>query len=160
MPVDVPQKPVCVICECIAGGVGEVIIEESELTLTILTDRQFEVGQAIVVTRRHAPTFLELTDEESMAVMQAARRLAKGLVAAFDPPALTIFQNNGVLSGQSTPHFHLHLVPRRPDSNWGLGPPPLAKLEEILRQPMPVVPPFEERNKTGDLIRRNLRDLQ
>ncbi|KFN50123.1 HIT family protein [Arenimonas composti] len=68
-----------------------------------------------------------LTDDECRAVMLAARRLAKALERAFAPLGILTFQNNGVYSGQETPHFHV--VPRTPGSDWGIGPPQLASFE-------------------------------
>jgi diadenosine tetraphosphate (Ap4A) HIT family hydrolase len=157
----------CIICEGIAERTQPVatpiyplvILDETELTLSILTDRQLEVGHALVVTKRHASTLFDLTDAEFLAVTEAARRLAKGLVAALDPNGILIYQNNGVWAGQSTPHFHLHVVPRQPESNWGVGPPHLASLEERRRQPLPPAPSLEERIKTGDLIRGKLGNM-
>ena len=61
--------------------------------------------------------------------MAAARRLTQALVNVYSPDGVLLYQNNGVGSGQEVPHFHLHVVPRQRDSDWGLGPPHLARLE-------------------------------
>ena len=61
--------------------------------------------------------------------MAAARRLAQALVDAYSQDGILMYQNNGTGSGQEVPHFHLHVVPRRPGSDWGLGPPHLERLE-------------------------------
>lgn len=73
---------------------------------------QFEVGQCCVITRRHVAILLELTDPECTAVMLHARRVAQALVGACRPLGILTFQNNGVYSGQETPHFPLHVEPR------------------------------------------------
>ena len=83
----------------------------------------------LVIPRRHAPTLLDLTDEELAAVMHGVRRVADALVATYDPEGLTLYQNNGAVSLQEVPHFHMHVVPRRRGSNWGEGPPHIAPLE-------------------------------
>jgi diadenosine tetraphosphate (Ap4A) HIT family hydrolase len=93
------------------------------------------VGQCIVVPIRHAPTLLELNDEEVAAVMSTARRLTQAMVKAFAPDGLLLYQNNGLGSGQEVPHFHLHVVPRQEGSDWGFGPPHLAKLKEAIGPP-------------------------
>jgi diadenosine tetraphosphate (Ap4A) HIT family hydrolase len=81
-----------------------------------------------VIPRRHAPTLLELTEDEGSALMRAIQRLAQALIAAFDPDGLTIYQNNGVASLQAIPHSHFHVVPRQYGSGWGEGPPHLAAI--------------------------------
>lgn len=105
------------------------VIDDDGTTVILLNGRQFEVGQCIVLPRRHAPTLLDLSAQEASAVMAAARRLMQAMVSAFDPDGVLLYQNNGVGSGQEVPHFHLHVVPRRQGSDWGFGPPHLARLE-------------------------------
>ena len=119
----------CVFCELIAGRLDKGLVEETELTLTIVNIRQFEVGQVLVIPRRHAPTILDMTDEESSAVMDAVRRVSAAMVKAYSPDGITLYNNNGVASLQEVPHFHMHVVPRRKNSTWGAGPPHIAALE-------------------------------
>lgn len=129
------------------------VLEETELTLAALNGTQFEVGQALVIPRRHAPTLFDLTDEESAAIMAAARRVGRALVEALHPLGVLLYQNNGVYSGQEVPHFHLHVVPRQPGSDWGVGPPQLAALERRPRStPRPLASP-EQLRATADSIR-------
>ncbi len=126
-----PDGDPCFFCEVANGSQNQwQVIEESELTLTLLNGRQFEVGQCVVISRRHAPTLLDLLDAEESAVMAAAKRLTKALVQSYSPDGVLLYQNNGVGSGQEVPHFHLHVVPRQPDSDWGFGPPHLERLEK------------------------------
>lgn len=129
-PFPLPEMEPCYFCEIINGNSDRWnVIDQKELTITVLNGRQFEVGQCMVMPVRHAPTLLDLTDEESAAVMAAAKEIAAAMVSAFAPDGVLLYQNNGVGSGQEVPHFHLHVVPRRPDSDWGLGPPHIARLE-------------------------------
>ena len=129
MAIRVPDAATCYFCEIVRALDAWNVIERTDLTLTMLNGRQFEIGQCIVVPTRHTPTLLDLRDEEAAAVMAAARRAADALVRTFDPDGMLLYQNNGVGSGQEVPHCHLHVVPRRPDSDWGFGPPHIAKLE-------------------------------
>jgi diadenosine tetraphosphate (Ap4A) HIT family hydrolase len=105
------------------------IIEECEHTLTVINPSQFEIGQCCVITRRHVATLLDLSREECVAIMLAAKRVAEALDKAYAPLGILTFQNNGVYSGQETPHFHFHVVPRQEGSDWGIGPPQLATFD-------------------------------
>jgi diadenosine tetraphosphate (Ap4A) HIT family hydrolase len=126
----------CYFCEIVAGRTDQWnVLERTDLTMTVLNGRQYEIGQCMVVPLRHAPTVLDLNAREDAAVMAAARRLARGIVSAFAPEGLLLYQNNGVGSAQEVPHFHLHVVPRRARSSWGGGPPHLAALAAPARTP-------------------------
>ena len=124
-----PGDP-CFLCEVIAGRENKAAVEETEQTVTLVNFKQFELGQDLVTSRRHAPTLFDLTDDEATAVMRAARRVAEALIRAYDPEGLNLIQNNGIVAGQHAPHFHMHVVPRRRvGSDWGNGPAHIAVLE-------------------------------
>jgi len=129
MPLKLPNMDPCYFCECVlAGSQGWNFLARDEQVLTLLNGRQYEIGQCIVLPVRHAPTLLELDDEECGAVMRAARRVAAAMVEVFAPDGVLVYQNNGEAVGQEVPHFHLHVVPRRLADGWGSGPPKLAEV--------------------------------
>lgn len=116
--LELPIRDPCDLCEGIAGRADKWgLIEEHEHTLTVINPWQFETGQCCVITRRHVATLLDLSDQECQGVMESAKRAAHALVKTFDPLGILTFQNNGVYSGQETPHFHFHVVPRQAAKN-------------------------------------------
>lgn len=151
-PIRLPETDSCDFCDALRDDAWN-LVERTDLTLTLLNGRQYETGQCIVAPTRHTPTLLDLYEEEAAAVMAAARRAARALVSTFDPDGVLLYQNNGVGSGQEVPHFHLHVVPRRPDSDWGFGPPHIARLE---RRPAHLDHEVvtDAKRKTAALIRR------
>jgi diadenosine tetraphosphate (Ap4A) HIT family hydrolase len=166
--IELPVKEPCDLCVAIRDERWK-IIDGNEHVLILINPSQFEVGQCCVITRRHVATLLDLTDEECAAVMISARRLAGALVRAFRPLGVLTFQNNGIYSGQETPHFHFHVVPRQRGSDWGVGPPQLATFEGAGRSSAAARDPGDDpqrRNRvrastaqlsdTAHLIRSNL----
>ena len=128
--IELPVRDPCDLCEGMAGREERwAIIDEGEHTLTVINPWQFETGQCCVITRRHVATLLDLSNDECGAILRAAKRAAGALVKAFRPLRILTFQNNGVFSGQETPHFHFHVVPRQKGSDWGIGPPQLATFD-------------------------------
>jgi histidine triad (HIT) family protein len=168
--IELPRQDPCLICEGLAGRDEKwAVVEESEFTFTVINPFQFEVGQCCVVTRRHAGTLLDLSDKEGAAVIEAAQRVALAFVETYKPLGILTFQNNGVYSGQEVPHYHFHVVPRQPGSEWGIGPPQLKKFPSAGREPGTSHDPTsdasrrdrvqvdaETLHKTADLIRANL----
>ena len=104
---DKPPLPAgsCYLCEAVAGRTEKPFVEETDHTATFVNWNQFELGQVYVVTKRHAPTILDLTEEEASSVMYAVRRTAKALVQAYDPDGINLIQNNGVVAGQDALTF-------------------------------------------------------
>ena len=168
--IELPRREPCDLCEGIAGREEKWgVIDESDLTLTVINPWQFEIGQCCVITRRHVATLLDLSDEESSAVLNSAKRVAHALVETYSPLGILTFQNNGVYSGQETPHFHFHVVPRQPGSDWGIGPPQLATFDTAGRRRGTTHEPAEDAARrervqvaaeklveTANLIRSNL----
>lgn len=131
--IELPIRDPCDLCVAARQETWN-LIEEGEHTLTAINPWQFEVGQCCVITRRHVATLLDLNAQECEAVLVSAKRVAAALVGAFKPLGILTFQNNGVYSGQETPHFHFHVVPRQQGSDWGIGPPQLAVFDGAGRQ--------------------------
>ena len=168
--IELPIRDPCDLCEGMAGREERwAIVDESEHTLTVINPWQFEVGQCCVITRRHVATLLDLSDQECGAIMVSAKRVAEALVKTYRPLGILTFQNNGVFSGQETPHFHFHVVPRQKGSDWGVGPPQLATFDSAGRQRGASHDPSgdaqrrervqvsaKQLTETADLIRSNL----
>ncbi len=132
--IELPCQDPCEFCEGMAGRDPKwALIEECRYTVTVINPNQYEIGQCCVITRRHVGTLLDLSDEEAASVLKAAKRVASALLSAFRPLGILTFQNNGVYSGQEVPHYHFHVVPRQPGSDWGIGPPQLAVFEDAGR---------------------------
>jgi histidine triad (HIT) family protein len=161
MTLPIPETDSCYLCGIVEDSTSWNIVHRTDMTMTILNGRQFEIGQCIVFPLRHAPTLLDLTEREGAAVMAAASRVAKVLVDAFEPDGLLLYQNNGVGSGQEVPHFHMHVVPRREGSAWGFGPPHIARLEppnRPVQQDHRIV--TEQKRATAEQLREGLNKAQ
>lgn len=156
--LELPVRDPCDLCEVAGREDRWAIIEEGEHTLTVINPWQFEIGQCCVITRRHVATLLDLSREECAAVLVAAQRVAVALVQAYAPLGVLTFQNNGVYSGQETPHFHFHVVPRQPGSDWGIGPPQLATFEAAGRMRGTAHDPREDASRR-ERVRASARQL-
>ncbi|MDX1407689.1 MAG: hypothetical protein R3330_06130, partial [Saprospiraceae bacterium] len=61
-PFKLPQSECCYFCDRLESGSPPGLVEESELTVTLVNARQHQEGQVIVIPRRHAPTILDLSE--------------------------------------------------------------------------------------------------
>jgi histidine triad (HIT) family protein len=118
MALPLPDRQPCPFCEYVAhgstsGGLRMALVSERARTLAFVDPRPMQPGHLLVITKRHAPTLLDLAREEAHEVIEHARDLSLALVSALGAEGINAFQNNGVAAGQSVPHYHLHLLPRR-----------------------------------------------
>lgn len=72
-------------------------------------------GHSLVVPRRHAVGLLDLSDAEAAELWVLARRALAILVAEYAAEGFDLSLQDGTVAGQTVPHVHLHLVPRRAD---------------------------------------------
>ena len=67
----------------------------------------------LFIPRRVVPRFAELTAEEVADLWQLAQRVGPKLQTHFGASALTYAVQDGAQAGQTVPHVHIHLLPRR-----------------------------------------------
>jgi histidine triad (HIT) family protein len=70
------------------------------------------LGHLLVTTRRHVDQLGDLTDDEAARVGVVAARLAKALRERHDATRV----HCGLIGGLANAHFHLHLLPRYPET--------------------------------------------
>ncbi len=93
---------------------------------------QYERGALLVVPNVHVESILDADATVMTAVYTEAHRIAKVMVPLLGATGLNIFQNNGAASGQTVPHFHVHVIPRYPTSD------PAQRFREDAFPPTPI----------------------
>lgn len=86
---------------------------EGRLVLGVWDAFPVSPGHALLVPRRHVPTWFEATEEERHE-LTAAIELARYaiLAAGHRPDGFNIGMNLGAAAGQTVGHLHLHVIPR------------------------------------------------
>jgi histidine triad (HIT) family protein len=87
---------------------------EDERTLAFMDLMPQTAGHALVITREPAETLFDLSPEGAAACMRTTQRVAAAVMRTFDVPGILITQVNGAVAGQTVPHVHFHIIPRRP----------------------------------------------
>ena len=70
-------------------------------------------GHSLVIPRKHVTSLLELDEAAVAELFQTARRAAAVLLAAFEGEGFDLSLQDGEAAGQSVPHLHVHLLPRK-----------------------------------------------
>jgi histidine triad (HIT) family protein len=79
-------------------------------------------GHCLVIPKGHWPTVFDIPADAFAAVARLVARIATGVQRALAPSGLSLVQANGPAAGQTVPHLHVHILPRRADDrlplNW------------------------------------------
>jgi len=91
------------------------VLLENELAYSIPDKFPVTPSHTLVVPKRHAATWFDLFQSEINACSQLVKAM-KNRIEAQDPSVegFNIGINSGATAGQTIPHCHIHLIPRRP----------------------------------------------
>lgn len=92
----------------------ERIIAEDGPCLAIHDLFPVSEGHTLIIPRRHIASFREMTAEEWAAVHRLSQTVADSLSEKdASIRGFNLGINDGTCAGQSIPHAHVHLIPRR-----------------------------------------------
>lgn len=102
--------------ECLYCRLPEIkarTVAGNELVWAIPTNIPIVPGHLLILPVRCVAIFDELTNAERSALFAMMSELMQALKAEFGAIGFNVAWNQGELAGQSVPHFHLHLLPRK-----------------------------------------------
>jgi histidine triad (HIT) family protein len=109
-------------------------VAEDERAFAILDVNPINDGHTLVIPGTHAETIYEIAEEDVVATVRLARRVAVAIHRALRPDGLNLLQNNDAAAFQTVRHFHLHLIPRWENDGkgftWDLVPGNPARMRE------------------------------
>ncbi|MGM0652183.1 MAG: HIT family protein [Bacillota bacterium] len=88
------------------------IIAENKLALAFYDASPVSKGHTLVIPRRHANTYFDVTPDEHLAMFKLIKEVKKYLDKRYRPDAYNIGANVGSAAGQTIFHFHFHVIPR------------------------------------------------
>jgi diadenosine tetraphosphate (Ap4A) HIT family hydrolase len=88
-------------------------------------------GHALLVSRRHVPVLDGLAEDEVAALGPVLLDAQRSVAAEHTPDGWTVGVNDGPAAGQTVPHVHVHLIPRR----LGDVPDPVGGVRQVVPDP-------------------------
>lgn len=85
---------------------------ENELAYAIFDSFPVNEGHTLIIPKRHAETYFDLTKEEAAAMQELALEVKKMLDEKYHPDGYNIGLNCGEWAGQTVMHCHMHVIPR------------------------------------------------
>lgn len=71
-------------------------------------------GHSLLITKRHIQSFLDLNKDELNNLVPAILKILKAILKAYECKDFDLSLQDGMEAGQIIPHFHLHIIPRKP----------------------------------------------
>ena len=104
-----PNNP-CLFCNSKISGV----VHENDLAYASYDTYPVSEFHCLIIPKRHAIDYFELTDEELVACNDLIKVIKEEiLIKDKNVKAFNIGTNAGKIAGQSIMHCHIHLIPRR-----------------------------------------------
>ncbi|GAA5894919.1 bis(5'-adenosyl)-triphosphatase [Sporobolomyces salmoneus] len=89
------------------------IFYQSPLSLGIVNLKPLVPGHVLIIPKRVVPRFRDLTGEEVTDLFKSVHEVSRVIEKEFKAQALNIAMQDGPLAGQSVPHVHVHIIPRK-----------------------------------------------
>lgn len=103
----------CVFCKIISGEFSSRKIYEDEKTLAFLDVAKDVDGHILVVPKNHVKNILDANEEIIDSVMRTVKKVSNHLVSNCGYDGVNLLNCSDESAGQSVPHLHIHIIPRK-----------------------------------------------
>ncbi|GEM_PF-226801 len=146
------ENEICVYCS--TPEIKDRAIFENDLIWAFPTNIPITEGHTLIAPKRCVKRIEDLTQKEKIAIFDVSELIMKALRLSYNAEGFNCVWNQEKLAGQSVPHFHLHIIPRKKGDAGLLGYDPRSMLYRTGdREPTSE----EELLKVRDTIRLNIK---
>ena len=103
----------CIFCRIVAGTAACQEIYRDEATLAFMDINPANDGHCLVIPKEHFENVFDMRPSDFGAVASTAAKVARAVNEVLRPGGINLTQANGEAAGQSVPHVHVHVLPRR-----------------------------------------------
>lgn len=105
----------CVFCKIVAGEIPSMKVYEDEHTLVFMDIAEDVDGHMLAVPKKHVKNILDCDLENLTHMMAAVKRVSNHCVENCGYQGMNLLNASDESAGQSVPHFHIHMIPRKND---------------------------------------------
>jgi len=131
-------------------------ILDTGLVIAFPTFTPIVPGHVLIAPKRHVQYYDQLSSEEKEAIEDLRMKLHDGLKRIFGAEGFNYAWNEEEIGGQSVPHFHLHILPRKKGDSGIYGYEPRDFLYRTLSAEKRPKSTEEELKEVADEIRKAL----
>ena len=103
----------CIFCKIAAGEIPCRKIYEDEKTLAFMDVANDVDGHILVIPKSHYKNILDCEPDVLNAVIRLVQKVSLHLTGRCGYDGVNLLNASDESAGQSVPHFHIHLIPRK-----------------------------------------------
>jgi histidine triad (HIT) family protein len=103
----------CIFCKIVKKEIPAKIVYEDEKCLAFLDINPLALGHTLVVPKKHAKSIFDLDEEDAKHIFSIAKKICLKMKEKLGAEGVNLVQSSEEVAGQSIPHFHLHVIPRK-----------------------------------------------
>lgn len=109
----------CIFCKIISGSIPSYKVYEDEFVFAFLDIYPCSEGHTVVLPKKHIGLFTEMNEKDASDLFSSVNIISRAVCRAFGLHGMNIGMNVGEVAGQSVPHVHVHIIPRKEGDNGG-----------------------------------------
>lgn len=102
----------CIFCKIISSN-SMMKVYEDDWTVAFMDIAKDVDGHILVVPKKHVKNILDCDVDMLSRVMDTVKRVSNHLVEKCGYEGVNLLNASDESAGQSVPHFHIHIIPRK-----------------------------------------------
>ena len=105
----------CVFCKIVNGELPSLKVYEDENTMVFMDIAKDVDGHMVAIPKKHVKSILDCDEATLQQLMLAVKKVSCHCVDQCGYDGVNLLNANDESAGQSVPHFHIHIIPRKKD---------------------------------------------
>ena len=103
----------CIFCKIVSGQIPCMKVYEDEHTLVFMDIAGDVDGHMVAIPKNHIENILDCDTESLNRLMLAVKKVSNHCVENCGFDGVNLLNASDTSAGQSVPHFHIHIIPRK-----------------------------------------------
>ena len=107
----------CVFCKIVNGDIPSYKVYEDEYSLVFMDIAKDVDGHMVAIPKKHVKCILDCDTETLNHLITSVKKVANHCVEHCGYDGVNLLNASDESAGQSVPHFHIHIIPRKHGDN-------------------------------------------
>ncbi len=103
----------CVFCKIVSGEIPARIVYEDDRTVAFMDIAKDVDGHILAAPKAHRKNIFDCDDGTLACLMKTVKKISDHLAADCGYSGVNLLNASDESAGQSVPHFHIHIIPRK-----------------------------------------------